>query len=83
MSSALAVQRKDDGMLVVPCDTSVMVSIRFLDAAESARAGYACRSGREPAFDQVQPRTAGRDEVDVKPRVALQPLADRRVLVRA
>ena len=36
----------------------------------------------EPSFDQIQPRTAGRNEVHMEARMTLEPLLDLGVLVR-
>ena len=47
-----------------------------LDAAEDAAAQAFLGDVAEPSFDQVQPRTAGRDEVNVEARMALEPTPD-------
>src|SRR5437016_2927187 len=45
----------------------------FGDAAEDSVADAVLREVAEPAFDDVQPRTAGGGEVQVEPRVSFQP----------
>ena len=37
----------------------------------------------EPAFDQIEPRSAGRSEVEVKPQMSGQPAFDRRMFMGA
>lgn len=50
-------------------------------AAVGAAAQLAPSQLSEPAFNEVEPRAAGRGEMQVEPRVAQQPLSDLRGLV--
>src|SRR4030095_11831207 len=52
-------------------------------AAMGTAADLALRPGREPALDQVDPRTPRRREVDMEARMPRQPAVDQRRLVRA
>ena len=54
---------------------------QFLHAAKDAAAKALLRQLAEPALDEVEPRGAGRREVQFKARVGGQPLANRFVLV--
>ena len=51
------------------------------DALEDAPAELLGRQLAEPPLDEIQPRAARRDEVEVEARMADEPLLDRRVLV--
>ena len=56
---------------------------QFLDAAEDPAPKALLRQLAEPALDQVEPRSAGRREVQLEARVGVEPLAHRLVLVGA
>ena len=55
---------------------------QLLHAAEDSVANSIAGNVAEPAFDNVQPRTAGRGKVHVESLVALQPVLDFGMLVR-
>ena len=55
--------------------------VEFDDGAKDPALQAALGQGAEQAFDGVQPRRAGRGEVDVEPGVAGQPVLHRRGLV--
>ena len=57
--------------------------LQFAGAAVSAAPQLLFGQGREPAFDQIEPGSSGRGEVQVKAGVAQQPAFDRRRFVRA
>src|SRR5262245_16956048 len=52
------------------------------DAFEHAVANPVVGNVPKPALDDIEPRTAGRDEVNVESLVSLQPTLDLRMLVR-
>src|SRR3989304_5469168 len=52
-------------------------------ALEGAPTNAVARDLAEPPFDEVQPRTAGRNEMKVHPRMTTQPPVDGWALVRA
>src|SRR5512146_2962499 len=52
-------------------------------AVEAAAPDGLAGNRREPALDQVEPRRAGRSEVEVEARMGGQPSFDRRMLVGA
>ena len=54
---------------------------QFLHAAKDAATKALLRQLAEPALDQVEPRGAGRREVQLKARMGGQPVAYRLVLV--
>src|SRR5262249_58097353 len=56
---------------------------QFLHTAEGAASDALLGDLPKPALHHVEPRTARGDEVQVAPRVALQPALDRRALVGA
>ncbi len=55
---------------------------QLLHAAEDSVANAVAGNVTKSAFDDVQPRTAGRDKVNVETSVALQPVLNFRMLVR-
>ena len=55
---------------------------QLLHAAEDSVANSIAGNVAEPAFDNVQPRTAGRGKVHVESLVTLQPVLNFGVLVR-
>ncbi len=55
---------------------------QLLHAAEDAVANAVAGNVTKPAFDDVQPRTAGRNKVNMETLVTLQPVLDFRMLVR-
>src|SRR6516164_7184056 len=56
-------------------------SFQFAGAAEGTTPNLFGGQGREEALDQINPRTAGGREVDVKARTLGQPVPDQRGLV--
>ena len=69
------------GVVIVGLDEGGDVGLQFLDAAMNAALDLFVGEQREPAFNLVQPGSAGRREVQVIARVAGQPGPDRRRLV--
>ena len=57
--------------------------LEFAGAAVNAAAQLPFSKEREPAFDQVKPRTTGRGEVEMEARVSQQPTLDGRRLMRS
>ena len=56
-------------------------ALEAADAVEAAAANGLAGNQREPALDQVQPRDAGRSEVQFKARMSSKPLQDRGMLM--
>ncbi len=54
---------------------------QLLHAAEDTVANAVAGNVTKPAFDDIQPRTAGRDKVNVETFVTLQPVLNFRMLV--
>ena len=69
------------GIVVVLIDISSNGFDQLLDAPEHPAADPLVGDLAEPAFDQVQPRAARRDEVEVEPLVTLQLGLDLGVLM--
>jgi hypothetical protein len=69
--------------LVVGGDEVVDRVFQVCDAGEAAAADALGGDLAEPAFDQVQPRARGRDEVHVEAWMFREPLADAGMLVPA
>ena len=74
----------DEGLWVaiVVLDEVVDGGFEFLGGTVDAAAELAFGEQREPAFDQIEPRSAGRSEVHVDALVTRQPGLHRGVLVR-
>jgi len=70
------------GLIVVLVNISANGHDQLLDIAEAASSQAVFSEIAEEAFDHVQPRTAGRCEVKVKPRMARQPPLHLRMFVR-
>ena len=83
--AALAVQMKGWGLSVVLLDVGTNRFDQLLGHFGRLRDGCACRWiwAESVLPDQVQPRTAGRDEVEMEPLVCYQPCLDLGVLVRS
>ncbi len=64
------------------CDVVPNRLFQFGHATEDAVANAVLGDVAEPAFDHIQPRTAGGREVDVKAPMSLQPLPGVGILVR-
>ena len=69
------------GLLIVMSQVLVDGSFERRHAGEGAAPEARSSDIRKPAFDEIQPGAAGRDEVKVYPRVAGQPSSHRRTLV--
>ncbi len=82
-SSAVALERTDEwlGVGVPLLDPGFDVAFECGDAVVDAAADLAVGEEPEPAFDLVQPRGAGRGEVQMESWVGREPGADRRGLV--
>ena len=81
MASAVLVQMNGLGSSLWASMKAAMSDFSLLDAAMNAALDLFVGEQREPAFDLVQPGSAGRREVQVIARVAGQPGPDRRRLV--
>ena len=71
------------GILIVDLNVFADGPFQFLHAAKHAAANPFVGECGEPSLDQVQPRTVGRREVNMKPRALGQPMADERRFVCA
>ena len=67
---------------VVVGDEPIDALHELLDAGERAAADRLVGDQREEAFDLIQPRAVGRDEVHVPARATRQPHLDLRMAVR-
>lgn len=64
ITSAVAFQINGFGWLFQVASHLIGGPFEFLDATESAAPNHAVGDDAEPAFDLVEPRTAGRREVE-------------------
>ena len=69
------------GVSVVLFDVFADCQFQLFNAFEDPVPYPVLRDVAKPSFDDVQPGTAGRSEVDVKPLVSLQPVNDFGMLV--
>lgn len=70
------------GLLIVVSDVVGDRLFQLGHAAKQAAAESLIREISEPAFDEIEPRTAGRREVQMEPRVLGQPGQHFRMLMR-
>src|SRR5208283_4299894 len=71
------------GFPIVFFQVSVDRRNQFVDAAKASAPNPSPRNLAKPSFDQVQPRTARRGEMQMKAPVTLEPALHLRSLVRA
>ena len=83
MRAAVAVQMNGSAWRLWCVTYSSIARIRSGETPKGAAANPLARDLGEPAFDQVEPRGAGRHEVAVIPRMGGEPSLDRRMRVRA
>jgi hypothetical protein len=68
-------------MTVVEVEITANGVLELAGAAMDAAPQLLLGQGREPTLDQIEPRGAGRGEVQVEARMAQEPALDRRSLV--
>ena len=72
---------KGPSLLIVVVEVRADRIDQIADVQEIAAANLLLREVRKPDFNEIQPGCAGRNDVQMKARMPLQPALDRRMLV--